>query len=66
LLTTKDISAADVRAKLLEAGFANLWVPKMIFKVNAIPVLGSGKTDLKACRTLAIELAAAQAAGAQS
>ncbi len=61
LLTTKDVSAGDVRTKLLEAGFANLWVPKIICKVDAIPVLGSGKTDLKACKALAIELAAAQA-----
>ena len=61
LLTTKDVTLADVRTKLLEAGFANLWVPKVICKVDAIPVLGTGKTDLKACRQLAIELAAAQA-----
>ncbi len=62
LLTTKEVMLAEVRAKLLEAGFANLWVPKVVCKVDAIPVLGTGKTDLKACRTLAIELAAAQAA----
>jgi len=60
LLTTKDVTLADVRAKLLAAGFANLWVPKVICKVDAVPVLGTGKTDLKACRALAIELAAAQ------
>lgn len=58
LLTTKDISLSDVRTKLLDAGFPNLWVPKSVFKLDAIPVLGSGKTDLKACRALAIELAA--------
>jgi acyl-[acyl-carrier-protein]-phospholipid O-acyltransferase/long-chain-fatty-acid--[acyl-carrier-protein] ligase len=61
LLTTKDVSAGEVRAKLLEAGFTNLWVPKLVFKVDAIPVMGSGKTDLKACRAMAIELAATQA-----
>jgi acyl-[acyl-carrier-protein]-phospholipid O-acyltransferase/long-chain-fatty-acid--[acyl-carrier-protein] ligase len=58
LLSTKDVVLADVRAKLLEAGFPNLWVPKLIVKVDAIPVLGTGKTDLKGCRTLAIERAA--------
>ena len=42
-------------------GYANLWVPKLICQVEAIPVLGTGKTDLKACRALAIELAGAQA-----
>ncbi len=55
LLTTKDVAAADLRTKLLEAGFPNLWVPKIIVKVDAIPVLGTGKTDLKSCRALALE-----------
>ena len=61
LLTTKEVALADVRAKLLEAGFPNLWVPKLILRVDAIPILGTGKTDLKSCRTLAIERAAALA-----
>jgi acyl-[acyl-carrier-protein]-phospholipid O-acyltransferase / long-chain-fatty-acid--[acyl-carrier-protein] ligase len=60
LLTTREVAMADVRAKLLEAGFPNLWVPKLIVRVDAIPILGTGKTDLKACRELAIERAAAQ------
>jgi len=59
LLTTKEVALADVRARLLEAGFPNLWVPKMIVRVDAIPVLGTGKTDLKGCRAVAIERAAA-------
>ena len=58
LLTTKEITAADIRTKLLEAGFPNLWVPKIIVKVAAIPVLGTGKTDFKSCRALALEQAA--------
>jgi len=60
LLTTRDITVSDIRAKLLDAGFPNLWVPKIIVKVAAIPILGTGKTDLKGCRTLALEHAAAQ------
>ncbi|HWA28812.1 MAG TPA: MFS transporter [Lacunisphaera sp.] len=59
LVTTKDVAAADLRTKLLEAGLPNLWVPKIIIKVAAIPLLGTGKTDLKGCRALAIEQAAA-------
>lgn len=58
LLTTREAALSDIRAKLLEAGFPNLWVPKAVCKVETIPVLGSGKTDLKACRALAIELTA--------
>ncbi len=60
LLTTRDVSIAEIRAKLLDAGLPNLWVPKIIVRVAAIPVLGTGKMDLKACHTLAIEHAAAQ------
>ena len=55
LLTTHEVNVADIRAKLLEAGLPNLWVPKLVLKVERIPVLGTGKTDLKACRALALE-----------
>jgi acyl-[acyl-carrier-protein]-phospholipid O-acyltransferase / long-chain-fatty-acid--[acyl-carrier-protein] ligase len=56
LLTTQDVTAEQVRARLLEAGLPNLWVPRIIRKVEKIPMLGTGKTDLKGCRTLAMEL----------
>ena len=52
-LSTREIEAAELRSKLLEAGIPSLWVPKTIRKVDAIPILGSGKLDLKACRELA-------------
>ena len=56
LLTTREIGADELRAKLLEAGLTNLWIPRIVRKVDKIPMLGTGKTDLKACRALAIEL----------
>lgn len=56
LLTTQEVTPDQVRAKLLEAGLPNLWVPRLIRRVEKIPMLGTGKTDLKGCRTLAIEL----------
>lgn len=56
LLTTQEVTAEQVRSKLLEAGLPNLWVPRIIRRVDKIPMLGTGKTDLKGCRTLAIEL----------
>ncbi len=56
LLTTVDLAAEQVRTKLLEAGLPNLWVPRIVRKVEKIPVLGTGKTDLKGVRTLALEL----------
>ncbi len=43
---------------LLGVGLTNLWVPKIIHQVEKIPVLGTGKLDLKRCRDLALEAAA--------
>ena len=56
LLTTQDITLELLRAKLLESGLPNLWVPRILRKVDKIPMLGTGKTDLKGVRTLALEL----------
>jgi len=55
LLTTLDLSTDAVREKLLGAGLPTLWVPKVIRRVEKIPVLGTGKLDLKRCRELAME-----------
>ena len=56
LLTTQDVTLEQIRSKLLEAGVPNLWVPRILKKVDKIPMLGTGKTDLKGVRTLALEL----------
>ena len=58
LLTTVPITAEALREKLTAAGFANLWVPRIIHLVDKIPVLGTGKLDLKRCRDVALEAAA--------
>jgi acyl-[acyl-carrier-protein]-phospholipid O-acyltransferase/long-chain-fatty-acid--[acyl-carrier-protein] ligase len=55
VLTTLEISPAEVRAKLSAAGLPNLWIPRSVLRVPAIPMLGSGKLDLAACRRLAME-----------
>jgi acyl-[acyl-carrier-protein]-phospholipid O-acyltransferase/long-chain-fatty-acid--[acyl-carrier-protein] ligase len=57
LLTTLAVATEDLRAKLLDAGLPNLWIPRIIRRVAQIPMLGTGKIDLKGCRELAIELA---------
>jgi len=41
-----------LRAKLLESGLPALWVPKKVQPVDAIPILASGKLDLKGCHDL--------------
>ncbi len=52
-LSTMELPADEVRRRLSAAGFANLWIPRVILRVPSIPVLGSGKLDLAACRRLA-------------
>jgi acyl-[acyl-carrier-protein]-phospholipid O-acyltransferase/long-chain-fatty-acid--[acyl-carrier-protein] ligase len=55
LLSAVDIDLAELRDKLREAGVPNLWIPKRVQPVEAIPVLASGKLDLKKCKELALE-----------
>jgi acyl-[acyl-carrier-protein]-phospholipid O-acyltransferase / long-chain-fatty-acid--[acyl-carrier-protein] ligase len=43
----------DLRYKLLDEGLSSLWCPKRIVPVSEIPVLASGKLDIKSCETLA-------------
>ncbi len=42
----------DLRYKLLDEGLPSLWCPKQIVPVSEIPVLASGKLDLKACEAM--------------
>ncbi len=53
LLSTRELDLAALRANLSAAGFPNLWVPKKVQRIDAIPVLASGKLDLKACKEIA-------------
>jgi acyl-[acyl-carrier-protein]-phospholipid O-acyltransferase / long-chain-fatty-acid--[acyl-carrier-protein] ligase len=55
LLSAVDIDLADLRSKLQKAGVPNLWIPKHVQRVDAIPVLASGKLDLKKCQGLTAE-----------
>jgi len=55
LLVSVDVDLAQLRDKLREAGVPNLWIPKKICRVDSIPVLASGKLDLKRCQERAVE-----------
>jgi acyl-[acyl-carrier-protein]-phospholipid O-acyltransferase/long-chain-fatty-acid--[acyl-carrier-protein] ligase len=55
LLTIHEVTAEALRAKLGEVGVPNLWVPRIVKRVEKIPMLGTGKTDLKRCRELALK-----------
>jgi acyl-[acyl-carrier-protein]-phospholipid O-acyltransferase/long-chain-fatty-acid--[acyl-carrier-protein] ligase len=53
LLSAVDVDLADVRSKLHDAGVPNLWIPKQVQRLESIPVLASGKLDLKKCKEVA-------------
>jgi acyl-[acyl-carrier-protein]-phospholipid O-acyltransferase/long-chain-fatty-acid--[acyl-carrier-protein] ligase len=55
LLSAVDLDLAELRKKLQEAGVPNLWIPKQLHRADSIPVLASGKLDLKKCQALAAE-----------
>jgi acyl-[acyl-carrier-protein]-phospholipid O-acyltransferase / long-chain-fatty-acid--[acyl-carrier-protein] ligase len=60
LLTTEEVTSDAVRDTLTLAGLPNLWVPKTILWVESIPMLGTGKVDLKTCRDLAMAVSTAK------
>ena len=53
LLTAEPIEMDKLRAGLNEAGVPNLWIPKRSVIVQNIPVLASGKLDIRRCQELA-------------
>ena len=55
LFTTTDIDLNWVAKELRAQGIPNLWIPKKIMKVDEIPLLGTGKLDLKKIADLAVE-----------
>jgi acyl-[acyl-carrier-protein]-phospholipid O-acyltransferase/long-chain-fatty-acid--[acyl-carrier-protein] ligase len=61
LLSSIDIDSQQLRAALRAAEVPNLWVPRVIRRVEGIPLLASGKLDLGKCK----ELAAAAANGSR-
>lgn len=53
LVSAVDLELARVKEALREAGISNLWMPKYIVRCEKIPLLASGKLDLKALSDLA-------------
>ena len=52
LLTVVDMNLSDVKSKLSAAGYSNLWVPKVIKRIEKIPTLATGKLDLRSIKEL--------------
>jgi len=57
LTTDRDVTQSELTAQAQRAGLPKLWVPTAIFPVDAVPLLGTGKTDYVAARVLAEQLA---------
>jgi acyl-[acyl-carrier-protein]-phospholipid O-acyltransferase/long-chain-fatty-acid--[acyl-carrier-protein] ligase len=53
LLSSIEVDLPQLRVALADLGVPNLWIPRVLRRVNAIPVLGSGKLDLVGCKLLA-------------
>ena len=58
VLHAVEMDVDAVCESLTRKGVPNLWIPKKdsFYRVDAIPILGTGKTDLKRVKTLAQEL----------
>lgn len=54
LLAARDIDPTELRKKLSAAELPNLWIPRIVRRVEAIPILASGKLDLGRCKELAL------------
>jgi acyl-[acyl-carrier-protein]-phospholipid O-acyltransferase / long-chain-fatty-acid--[acyl-carrier-protein] ligase len=57
LVSTLEIDISKLREKLslAEIALPNLWIPRLMVKVEKIPLLASGKLDIKAIRRIALE-----------
>ncbi len=53
------MGVGDLWKKLNQRNLPNLYVPgqRDFFAVTELPILGSGKLDLKKCRQVAVDLA---------
>ncbi len=49
------IALDEIRSHLADQGLPRLWAPREIIPVEAIPVLPTGKLDLKGCQIMAYE-----------
>jgi acyl-[acyl-carrier-protein]-phospholipid O-acyltransferase/long-chain-fatty-acid--[acyl-carrier-protein] ligase len=52
LLASGAVSLRELGSRLRARGIPNLWIPKEVVAVDALPVLGTGKLDLKRCKSL--------------
>ncbi|MDR1190180.1 MAG: AMP-binding protein [Verrucomicrobiales bacterium] len=61
LLTNRELSRETVRQTLTRRDVPNLWFPRVIRLVPALPIMSNGKVDLRMCQQLAAEAVRAMA-----
>jgi acyl-[acyl-carrier-protein]-phospholipid O-acyltransferase/long-chain-fatty-acid--[acyl-carrier-protein] ligase len=56
---TSSMSPEALWSRLCESNLPKLWIPKRenLYYIDAIPLLGTGKVDLRRVRALALEMA---------
>jgi acyl-[acyl-carrier-protein]-phospholipid O-acyltransferase/long-chain-fatty-acid--[acyl-carrier-protein] ligase len=61
LYTKAEVTPGELWGRLADTDLPRLWIPKRenIYQVESIPVLGSGKLDLRGAKAMAIELSTA-------
>jgi len=57
ILLIEGIDVDDVRDRLVKGGMAPMMIPADVYNVEAVPVLGSGKTNFSAAREMAEAMA---------
>jgi acyl-[acyl-carrier-protein]-phospholipid O-acyltransferase/long-chain-fatty-acid--[acyl-carrier-protein] ligase len=57
-LVTVPVEQAELRKRLAALGLPNLWIPKVVKQVESIPIMATGKLDLRACQKLALQVEA--------
>lgn len=55
LLSAVEIKLSTLRERLFQRGIPNLWIPRIIQRVDAVPCLASGKLDLQGVNELALK-----------
>jgi acyl-[acyl-carrier-protein]-phospholipid O-acyltransferase/long-chain-fatty-acid--[acyl-carrier-protein] ligase len=55
VLSSVPLDPDTLRDRLMAAGLPNLWIPRQVIRVDKIPLLGSGKLDLRSCREQAMD-----------
>jgi acyl-[acyl-carrier-protein]-phospholipid O-acyltransferase/long-chain-fatty-acid--[acyl-carrier-protein] ligase len=58
LHTLSEEQLSELLSKLDQSGLPNLWLPRAnaFYRIEAIPVLGTGKMDIKTVKRMALEI----------